>query len=149
MVMKRVLIVAIALISMCSVVSAQKSPVYAPKGIALDGYDAVAFFKQGKPVKGSSANALQWNGAQWLFADKADLESFKSSPEKYAPQYGGYCAYGAAQGHKASTEIDTWSIVDNKLYLNYNQKVKSTWVKDEGAYIETANKNWPQIRDKE
>src|SRR5580765_5974450 len=121
MVMKRVLNVAIALICTCSVVSAQKSPVYAPKGIALDGYDAVAFFKQGKPVKGSSANALQWNGAQWLFADKADLESFKSSPEKYAPQYGGYCAYGSVHNHKAPTEIDTWSIVDNKLYLNYNK----------------------------
>ena len=147
--MKRVLIVMISLISMCSVVSAQKSPVYAPKGIALDGYDAVAFFTLGKPVKGSSTYAIQWNGAQWHFADKADLESFQKMPEKYAPQYGGYCAYGAAQGHKAPTEIDTWSIIGNKLYLNYNQKVKSTWVKDEGTYIETANKNWPQIKDKE
>ncbi|HEY4967885.1 MAG TPA: YHS domain-containing (seleno)protein [Puia sp.] len=147
--MKKVWVVAIALISFCSVVSAQKSPVYAPKGIALDGYDAVAFFTQGKPVKGSSVYALQWNSAQWLFADQTNLESFKKTPEKYAPQYGGYCAYGAAQGHKAPVEIDTWSIVGNKLYLNYNQKVKSTWLKDEGAYIETANKNWLQIRDKE
>jgi YHS domain-containing protein len=149
MVMKRVLVLAIALFSVCSVVSAQKSPVYAPKGIALDGYDAVAFFKQGKPVKGSSAYAVQWNGAQWLFADKADLESFKNTPEKYAPQYGGYCAYGAAKGHKASTEVDTWSIVNGKLYLNYDQDVKSTWNKDQAAYIESANKNWPQIRDKD
>lgn len=147
--MKRVFVVMISLISMCSIVYAQKSPVYAPKGIALDGYDAVAFFTLGKPVKGSSTYAIQWKGAQWLFADKADLESFQKTPEKYAPQYGGYCAYGAAEGHKAPTEIDTWSIVGNKLYLNYNQKVKSTWVKNEAAYIETANKNWPQIKDKE
>jgi len=147
--MKRVLVVAIALISFCSVVSAQKSPVYAPGGIALDGYDAVAFFTQGKPVKGSSTYSTSWNGAKWQFADKADLESFQKTPEKYAPQYGGYCAYGASQGHKATVEIDTWSIVGNKLYLNYNQKVKSTWVKDEAGYIESANKNWPQIKDKE
>jgi YHS domain-containing protein len=147
--MKKVLVVVIALLSVCSVVSAQKSPVYAPKGIALDGYDAVAFFKQGKPVKGSSAYTVQWNGAQWLFADKADLESFKNTPEKYAPQYGGYCAYGAAKGHKATSEVDTWSIVNGKLYLNYDQSVKSTWNKDQAAYIESANKNWPQIRDKD
>ena len=146
--MKRVWVIAIALISVYSV-SAQKSPVYAPKGIALDGYDAVAFFKQGKPVKGSSAFEFQWNSAQWLFADQADLESFKKTPEKYAPQYGGHCAYGASKGKKAPTEVDTWSIVDNKLYLNYNQNVKSIWVKDQGAYIETANKNWPMIMDKE
>lgn len=100
-------------------------------------------------MKGSSDNALQWNGAQWLFADQADLVIFQKAPEKYAPQYGGYCAYGAAQGHKASTEIDTWSIVNNKLYLNYNQKIKLTWGKSEGEYIEEANKNWPRIRDKE
>jgi hypothetical protein len=147
--MKRVLVIVVALISICSAVSAQKSPVYAPKGIALDGYDAVAFFTQGKPVKGSSDYALRWNGAQWLFADKADLESFKKAPEKYAPQYGGYCAYGAAQGHKAPVEIDTWSVINNKLYLNYDQKVKSKWVKDEATYIESANKNWPLIMNKE
>ena len=147
--MKRLLFVTLALISICTVATAQKSPVYAPKGLALEGYDAVAFFAQGKPVKGSSLYAFQWNGAQWLFVDKADLESFKKMPEKYAPQYGGYCAYGAAQGHKAPVEIDTWSIVGNKLYLNYSQKVKTTWVKDQGAFIESANKNWPQIRDKE
>jgi YHS domain-containing protein len=147
--MKRLLVVVVSLFSICSVVSAQKSPVYAPKGIALDGYDAVDFFTQGKPVKGSSAYSLQWNGAKWLFAEKANLESFQKAPEKYAPQYGGYCAYGAAQGHKASTEIDTWTITGNKLYLNYDQKVKSTWLKDEKSYIATADKNWPQIKDKD
>ena len=147
--MKKVWVVVMAMVSICSAVSAQKSPVYAPKGVALDGYDAVAFFTQGKPVKGSSNYALQWNGAQWLFADKADLESFKKEPEKYAPQYGGYCAYGASQGHKASVEINTWSVVNNKLYLNYDQKVKSTWVKDEASYIESADKKWPQIMNKD
>src|SRR5215470_3525808 len=131
--MKRVTVVTMSLMLFYSFASAQKSPVYAPKGVALDGYDAVAFFTKGKPVKGSSAYALQWNGAQWLFADKTDLETFQKTPEKYAPQYGGYCAYGVAQGHKATTEIDTWTIADNKLYLNYSQKVKSTWQKDEAS----------------
>jgi hypothetical protein len=147
--MKRVWLVTMVFISLLSVASAQKSPIYAPKGVAVDGYDAVAFFTQGKPVKGSSLYALNWSGAQWLFADKADLESFQKAPEKYAPQYGGYCAYAAAKGHKASTEVDTWAIVNGKLYLNYDQGVKSTWNKNQAAYIESANKNWPQIRDKE
>ena len=147
--MKRVWVVTMVFISMFLVVSAQKSPIYAPKGVAVDGYDAVAFFTKGKPVKGSSLYAYTWSGAQWLFADKADMESFQKAPEKYAPQYGGYCAYGAAKGHKATTEVDTWTIVNGKLYLNYDQGVKSTWNKNQAAYIESANKNWPLIRDKE
>jgi len=147
--MKRVWMVTMVFISLFSVAFAQKSPIYAPKGVAVDGYDAVAFFTKGKPVKGSSTYAYNWSGAKWLFADKADLESFQKTPEKYAPQYGGYCAYGAAKGHKATTEVDTWSIVNGKLYLNYDQGVKSTWNKDQAAYIQSADKNWPLIRDKE
>lgn len=147
--MKRVLIVAIGLISLVSAVSAQKSAVYAPHGIALDGYDAVAFFEQGKPVKGSSLYSFNWNGANWLFADKSDLEKFIKTPENFAPQYGGYCAYGTAQGHKAPIEADTWSIVDHKLYFNYDQKVKDKWVQHRAAYIDSANKNWPRIKDKD
>jgi hypothetical protein len=147
--MKRQLITLMAFIGMISTVNAQKSAVYAPDGIAVNGYDAVAFFTQAKPVKGSADNSFRWDGANWLFSSKADLESFKRSPEKYAPQYGGYCAYGAAQGHKASVQADTWSIVDNKLYFNYNLKVKELWSKNRGAFIDSANKNWIQLKDKE
>ena len=147
--MKGAFIIAIAFISMTLTVSAQKSAVYAPHGIALGGYDAVAFFMQSKPVKGSTSYSFNWNGANWLFSDKVNLESFKKSPEKYAPQYGGYCAYGTAEGHKAPTEADTWTIVDNKLYFNYNKKVKELWSQNQSALIDSANIQWPVIKDKE
>jgi YHS domain-containing protein len=147
--MKTVLIIAIFFTSLLSTASAQKSAIYAPDGVALKGYDVVAFFTQGKPMKGSTEYSFQWNGAKWLFYNKADLESFKGSPEKYAPQYGGYCAYGTAEGHKAPTQADTWTIVGNKLYFNYNAQVKEMWSKNRSALIDTANKNWVSLKDKE
>ncbi|HVW61713.1 MAG TPA: YHS domain-containing (seleno)protein, partial [Puia sp.] len=91
---------------------------------------------------------LQWNDATWYFASRENLESFKAAPEKYAPRYGGYCAYGTAQGHKAPTEVETWSILDGKLYFNYNQKVKEMWSKDRAAMIKKADQNWVMIKDK-
>ena len=128
---------------------AQKSPVFNTDGTAIHGYDAVAFFKAGKPEKGKAQFSYKWKDASWLFAGKENLEAFKLNPEKYAPQYGGYCAYGTAEGHKAPTEIDTWAIVGDKLYFNYNKSVKNMWVKDQKKFIEKADKNWPEIKDKE
>ena len=90
-----------------------------------------------------------WNGAVWCFANRKNLESFKASPDKYAPQYGGYCAYATAQSHKAPTEVDTWTIVGGKLYFNYNREVKEMWVKDQLGFIRKADENWPKIKDKE
>ena len=130
-------------------VHAQKSAVYVAGGKAIKGYDPVAFFADSKPVMGRDSLTLAWNGANWFFADRAHLESFRATPEKYAPQYGGYCAYGTSQGHKAPTEVDTWSVVDGKLYFNYNKKVKELWVKDQPGLIRKADANWPMIKDKE
>ena len=127
---------------------AQKSQVYIADGKAIKGYDPVAFFTASKPVRGQDSLMLQWNGAVWYFADRKNLESFKAAPEKYAPRYGGYCAYGTAQGHKAPTEVETWSILDGKLYFNYNQKVKEMWSKDRAAMIKKADRNWTMIKDK-
>ena len=127
---------------------AQRSQVYIADGKAIKGYDPVAFFTASKPVRGQDSLMLQWNGAVWYFADRKNLESFKAAPEKYAPRYGGYCAYGTAQGHKAPTEVETWSILDGKLYFNYNQKVKEMWSKDRAAMIKKADRNWTMIKDK-
>ena len=74
------------------------------------------------------------------------MEAFKSNPAKYAPQYGGYCAYGTSEGHKAPTQPDAWSIVDGKLYLNYNKDVQSDWKKKQSELIEKANRNWPKVK---
>ncbi len=122
---------------------AQKSPVFVAGGAAIRGYDAVAYFKQGKALKGDPTFSHPWNGSVWPFANAEDLALFKANPEKYAPQYGGYCAYGSAdgEGHKAPTDPQAWAIVDDKLYLNYNKKVQEAWKKDTKGMIEKADKN--------
>jgi YHS domain-containing protein len=147
--MKKLLMITGIGLLMCVHAVAQKSPVFNTDGIAIHGYDAVAFFNAGKPEKGKVDFTYNWQDVNWLFATKENLETFKISPEKYAPQYGGYCAYGTAEGHKAPTETDTWTIVGDKLYFNYNQSVKNMWMKDQQQLIEKADKNWPEIKDKE
>jgi YHS domain-containing protein len=128
---------------------AQNSEIFVTNGKAIDGYDPVAFFKESKPVKGVDNLSYQWKGATWLFSSPANLQAFKANPVKFAPQYGGYCAYGTAQGHKAPTEADTWTIVNDKLYLNYNLKIKATWTKDQQAFIKTADQKWPELKDRQ
>ena len=119
--------------------------VFQKKGKAIRGYDAVAYHLQNKPVEGKDAYTHQWNGATWYFASQANLNSFKADPEKYAPQYGGYCAYAVAKGSTAKTEPDAWKIVDGKLYLNYDKGIQRKWEKDISGYIEKADANWPKV----
>ena len=114
-------------------------------GVAIKGYDPVAYFTQSKPVKGSSAFTYQWMNATWWFASAEDRDAFKSTPEKYAPQYGGYCAYGVSQGHTAPIDPEAWTIVQGKLYLNYSRGVKKTWSEAIPKHIEQANRNWPGL----
>ncbi|PZR02443.1 MAG: YHS domain protein [Flavobacterium psychrophilum] len=127
-------------------VNAQKQEVFTTDGKAIRGYDAVAFFKESNPVKGFDSLAYVYKDVQWLFSSKENLEAFKGNPERYAPQYGGYCAYGTAEGHKAPTQAETWTIVNDKLYFNYNMKVKQLWMKDQGAMIEKADQQWPTVK---
>jgi len=122
---------------------AQKPVVFAPAGQAIQGYDPVAYFTAGKPVKGDPSLVYTYEGATWQFATKDHLDTFKANPTAYAPQYGGYCAFGASRGYKAPTEPDAGqSIVDGKLYLNYNTTVRSEWDKDRAGYIQRADANW-------
>ena len=115
------------------------------KGTGAAGHDVVAYFTQGKPVPGKKEHAVQWKGAEWRFASADNAAKFKANPTAYAPQYGGYCAYGVAQGALVKGEPDQWKIVDGKLYLNYSAGVQRTWNKDVPGYIKTANKKWPNI----
>lgn len=128
---------------------AQQAEIFSINGKAIRGYDPVAFFTLGKAEKGLEEIAYNWNNTTWLFSTKENREAFKTNPEKYSPQYGGYCAYGTSDGHKAPTETDTWTIVNGKLYFNYNQKVKSLWTKNQEALIIKADGIWPGIKDKE
>ncbi len=112
---------------------------------AIKGYDAVAYFTEGKPVAGSHEFTLMYKGAEWKFASQAHLEMFKADPEAYAPQYGGYCAYAVANGETASAEPDLWTIHNGKLYLNYNRRINARWRENIEGFIEQADGNWPTI----
>lgn len=127
----------------------QTSPVFSPDGIAIKGYDAVAYFLDGEPVKGVKEFSHSWQGAEWCFKNQTNLDIFKADPEKYTPQFGGYCAYGASENHKSPTEPAAFTIVNNKLYLNYNQKVKELWIKDTIQNIKKAEINWITLKTKE
>lgn len=144
--MKRTIIIALAAFFAIAQAKAQKSEIFISGGKAIKGYDPVAFFKEAKPVKGADSLSYQWKAATWLFSNRENLEAFMATPEKYAPQYGGYCAYGTSQGHKAPTETDTWTVVNDKLYFNYNAKVKEIWTKDEQNLIQQADQKWPDLK---
>lgn len=113
--------------------------------LAVGGYDAVAYHKVGTPTVGSKDLVFAWKGATWRFATADNLAAFKAAPETFAPQYGGYCAYGLAQGYAVHGDPKQWSIVDGKLYLNYDADVQATWSKDRPGYIKTADQKWPTV----
>ena len=114
-------------------------------GVALRGYDPVAYFEASKPVPGLMPLSHSYKGSIFLFASEANQKKFAANPEKYAPQYGGFCALGTANGYKVKTEPDAFRIVDGKLYFNYNRKVLELWTQDQPGYIERANRNWPEV----
>ena len=114
---------------------------------AIKGYDTVAYFTENKPVKGSEDFSFEYKGAQWLFSSAENKALFEANPEKYAPQYGGYCAYAVAQNSTASIKPELFTIHNGKLYLNYNSSINDKWNADIDSYIEAADKNWPNIVD--
>ena len=114
-------------------------------GVAIHGYDPVAYHTVGRPVEGSKAFTHEWKGATWRFANAAHRDLFAADPERYAPAYGGYCAYAVAQGGKADIDPNAWSIVDGQLYLNLNPRIQRLWQQDIAGYIARADANWPQL----
>jgi hypothetical protein len=114
---------------------------------AIDGYDTVAYFTQGKPVVGDKKFELLWRDANWRFANQKNLDLFKQNPQKYAPQYGGYCAWAMADGKTAGIDPDAWHIEDVKLYLNYDKKVQNDWLTTMQADIISADESYPEITD--
>lgn len=120
--------------------------VFTSWGVAIRGTDPVAYFTEGRPVKGSSEFSAEWNGATWYFASAANRDTFLATPEAYAPQYGGFCAWAVAQGSTASTVPEAWQIVDGKLYLNYSLDVQKQWEGDIPGNIAKADRNWPGLQ---
>lgn len=114
---------------------------------AAGGFDVVAYFTENKAVKGKRKHSTQYQGADWYFASEEHLTLFQAAPQTYAPQYGGYCAWAVAQGNIASSEPEQWTIVDGKLYLNYNKAVNAKWTKNIPEFISQADQNWPRVLD--
>jgi hypothetical protein len=114
-------------------------------GTAAKGYDPVAYFTESKPAKGSPRFSHQWMGATWHFANSNHRDLFSADPQKYAPQFGGYCAWAVSQGYTADIDPEAWKIVGGKLYLNYSKSVQKMWEQDVPKHIAVAEKNWPNL----
>jgi YHS domain-containing protein len=114
-------------------------------GVAIGGHDVVAYFSGGAPVKGIAGFNAAYKGSTFLFASQANRDAFVADPAKYAPQYGGFCAFGLAGGYKAAIDPAAFSVVDGKLYLNYNRAVQKRWSADVPGFIAKADQNWPSV----
>lgn len=116
--------------------------------VAVQGYDVVSYFKDKKPVPGNGNHVAEYEGVTYQFASEKHKEVFLADPEKYIPQYGGWCAFGVAVGKKLVGDPNVWKIVDGRLYLNLDKKIQGMWKKDIPGNIEKAEGNWPKIKDK-
>jgi len=114
--------------------------------LAIKGYDAVAYFAAGRAIPGSESFALQWHNKTWHFISKENRALFAAGPEKYAPQYDGYCAWALTEARKAQTNPEVWKIVDGKLYLNCSMSAYEKWSKDIPGNIKKADANWLKLQ---
>ena len=114
-------------------------------GIAVSGYDPVAYFTEGRPVRGLARFSLRHKGAEWRFASAANRDRFVADPARYSPQFGGYCAYAVSEGRTASSDPEAWTIRDGRLYLNYDREVAVEWLKDVDRRVRQGHANWPTI----
>jgi YHS domain-containing protein len=126
--------------------SIHASQFFERNNLAIDGYDPVAYFTERKPVKGSSEFHSDFQGSTFQFTSAAHRDAFATDPSKYAPQYGGFCAYGMAKGYKAEIDPAAFTVVSDKLYLNYSETVRSQWLSDIPGYIRKADVNWPDVK---
>jgi YHS domain-containing protein len=118
-------------------------------GIAIQGYDPVAFFTQNRPVKGLPGFESQYHGARYLFASADDKAAFDANPEKYEPQFGGFCAYGVSKGKTVPVKIEAFQIVNGRLLMQYDLDIKKEFNKDAQGNLQKADQNWPGIVAKE
>lgn len=122
-----------------------ESRVFTGRGLAIRGYDPVAYFTEGQPVRGRAAFTHAWMGATWRFASAANRDLFAADPVRYAPAYGGFCAYAVSEGYTAPTDPDAWRIVQGRLFLNYSRDVQRQWEQDIPGRVRRADENWPRL----
>ncbi len=139
----------IALMTVTTAVFADEDPVFTGRGnFAIRGYDAVAYHLDQKPVKGKREFTTDWNGATWRFKSAENRDKFVAEPERWAPAYGGYCAWAVSNGYTAKTDPDAWSIYMDRLFLNFNRSVRNTWSQDIPGNVQRGDANWPAVLSK-
>jgi hypothetical protein len=116
-------------------------------GVAIKGYDPVAYFTEGRPVPGDPAVTGSFDGATWRFTSPEHRDAFLAHPTRYEPEYGGFCAYGAALGHKTDIDPAAFSIIGGRLYLNASLEIRTVWRNELLAAIARADRNWPAVKD--
>lgn len=116
------------------------------RGLALKGYDPVAYLVEGRPVEGLPSFGYEWNGATWRFASAANRDRFAADPEAYAPQFGGFCAWAVSRNYTADIDPEAFDVVNGKLYLNYSKLVQLRWKAFRDENIRKAEQNWPKLR---
>ena len=131
-------------LSLCSAASLA-GEFHEKNGVAIQGFDLVAYFTEGKPVRGSPDHQAVYKGSTFHFSSQANRDAFAADPTRYAPQYGGFCAFGTAGGYKAATHPSAFTIVGNRLYLNYNEAVQKKWRADVAGYVKSADGKWPDV----
>lgn len=119
--------------------------VYEENGVAIKGADPVAYFTDAEYVAGSTEFTHTWEGVTWQFASAENRDRFVSNPEQYAPQYGGFCAWAVSQDYIAPIDPEAWTVVDDKLYLNFNDNIQERWREDVPGNIAKADENWPDV----
>ena len=124
---------------------AAKPSVFATEGVAINGYDPVAYFTMSKPVSGDPAITSDWEGAKVQFASAENKAMYDADPEKFAPKYGGYCAYAVSKGGTATTDPNAWTVHDGRLYLNFSTTVRGIWSEDIPGNVARADANWPGV----
>ncbi len=145
--MKRTALFSGVIMLLTACVAEAVSPVNASRlnGVAIRGYDPVAYFTEQKPVEGNPELSLDWNGAIWRFVSAENRDRFVAEPTKYAPQFGGYCAWAVAHGYVYDADPEVWRISEGKLYLNFDQEVQAKWSQDIPGWVAHAEENWPKL----
>jgi len=118
---------------------------YATDGVAINGYDPVAYFNAKAPISGTAAQASDYDGVTWYFSSAENKAAFIANPDGFAPQFGGYCAYAVSKGATATTQPDAWTVWNDRLYLNFNTTVRGIWRQDIPGNVAKAEANWPGV----
>ncbi len=141
--------ISVVLVSISALAQRSSAPLNRGRGdLAVQGYDVVAYATEAAAIRGRAEFEFRWDGAVWRFTSAAHRDQFAAQPERYAPQFGGYCAWAVSRGYTADVDPEAWKIADGNLYLNYSKRVQRMWEQDIAGNIAKGVANWPRVLTK-